>query len=50
VGGRTDIFQLLSSEDIDGDKMDFGVTVFAGFRGGTLDLSLYNSRKKIKSL
>lgn len=37
VGGRTEIFELLTGEDIDGDKMDFGVTVLAGLRGTHLD-------------
>ena len=30
VGGWAQIFQLLASEDVDGNKMDFGVTVLAG--------------------
>lgn len=30
MGGRAKILQLLAGEDIDGSKMDFGVTVLAG--------------------
>lgn len=30
VGGWAEIFELLASEDIDGDEMDFGVAVLAG--------------------
>jgi len=37
VGGGADIFQLLSGKDIDGDKMDLGVTVLAGLRGRHVD-------------
>jgi len=37
VSGRTDIFQFLCSEDIDGHKMDFGVTVFTSLGGGHVD-------------
>ena len=27
----TEIFEFLASEDVDGDEMNFGVTVFSGF-------------------
>lgn len=37
VGGRAEIFELLTGEDIDGDKMDFGVTVLTSLRGTHLD-------------
>lgn len=37
MGGRAKIFELLASEDIDGDKMDLGVTVLAGLGGGHFD-------------
>lgn len=37
VGGRAKIFQLLASEDIDGDEMDLSVTVLASLRGGHFD-------------
>ena len=37
MGGRAKIFQLLASEDVDSNKMDLGVTVLAGLRGGHLD-------------
>ena len=37
MSGRAEIFQLLSSEDIDSHKMDLGVTVLAGLGGGHLD-------------
>lgn len=37
VGGRAEIFEFLASEDIDGDKMDLGVTVLAGLGGGHFD-------------
>ena len=29
VGGWAEIFELLAGEDIDGDEMNFGVTVLA---------------------
>jgi hypothetical protein len=37
VGGRAEIFQLLASEDIDGDQVDLGVTVLSGLRGRHFD-------------
>lgn len=37
VGGRAEIFELLTGEDIDGDKMNLGVTVLASLRGTHLD-------------
>lgn len=37
VGGGREIFVLLASEDIGGDKMDLGVTVLAGLGGGHVD-------------
>ena len=33
VGGRGKIFQLLAGENIDGDEMDFSVTVLPGLGG-----------------
>lgn len=33
VGGGRQVFQLLASEDVDGDQVDFGVTVLAGLGG-----------------
>ena len=33
MGGRAEIFELLASEDVNGDKMDLGMTVLAGLRG-----------------
>ena len=36
MGGRRQIFQLLSREDVDGHDVDFGVTVLAGLGGGHL--------------
>jgi hypothetical protein len=37
VGGWAEIFELLASEDVDGDEMDLGVTVLAGLGGGHVD-------------
>ena len=37
VGGRRQIFEFLSGEDVDGSKMDLGVTVFASLGGGHFD-------------
>ena len=37
VGGRAQIFQLLASEDVDGDQVNLGVTVLAGLGGGHFD-------------
>ena len=33
MGGRAEFFQLLAGEDVDGNKVDFGVTVLTGLRG-----------------
>ena len=33
VGGRAQIFKLFASENVDGDKMDLGVTVFSSLGG-----------------
>jgi len=37
VGGGAKFFELLASEDIDGDEMDLGVTVLASLGGGHVD-------------
>jgi hypothetical protein len=37
VGRWAQFFEFLSSEDIDGDKMDFGVTVLASLGGGHIN-------------
>lgn len=37
VGGGGEIFVLLGGEDIDGNKMDLGVTVLASLGGGHVD-------------
>lgn len=37
VGRGREILVLLASEDVDGDKMDLGVTVLAGLGGGHVD-------------
>ena len=37
VGGWREIFQLLASEDVDGDQVNLGVTVLAGLGGGHFD-------------
>ena len=37
MGGWAQLFELLAGEDIDGDKMDLGVTVLTGLRGGHVD-------------
>ena len=37
VGGRREIFQLLASEDINGDNVDLGVTVLSSLGGGHFD-------------
>jgi hypothetical protein len=37
VGGRRQIFEFLAGEDVNGSKMDLGVTVFAGLGGGHFD-------------
>lgn len=37
VGGGAKIFQLLSSENVDSNKMDLGVTVLSSLGGGHFD-------------
>lgn len=37
VGGRTQVFELLSGENVDGNQVDLGVSVLAGLRGAHLD-------------
>jgi hypothetical protein len=37
VGGRAKIFELLGSEDVNGNQMDLGVTVLSSLGGGHLD-------------
>ena len=37
MGGRRQIFEFLAGEDVDGSKMDLGVTVFASLGGGHFD-------------
>ena len=37
MGRGAEIFQLLAGEDIDGDQMDFGVTMLASLGGTHLD-------------
>lgn len=37
VGGRAELFQLLSGEDVNGDQMDLGVTVLASLGGRHVD-------------
>ena len=37
MGGRAEIFELLLSEDVDGDKMDLGMAVLASLGGGHFD-------------
>jgi len=37
VGGRAQIFHFLAVENVNGDKMDLGVTVLAGLGGAHLD-------------
>jgi hypothetical protein len=37
VGGGRQVFELLASEDVEGDQVDLGVTVLAGLGGGHLD-------------
>ena len=34
---RAKFFELLASEDVDGDQVDLGVTVLAGLGGGHFD-------------
>lgn len=33
MGGRAELFQLLASEDINGNQMDLGVTVLSSLGG-----------------
>lgn len=37
VGRRGKVFELLLGEDVDGDKMDFGVAMLPGLGGGHFD-------------
>jgi len=37
VGRWAKVFKLLAGEDVNGDKMNLGVTVLAGLRGGHVD-------------
>lgn len=37
MGGRAKIFELLAGKDVDGDKMDLGVSVLSGLRGTHFD-------------
>jgi hypothetical protein len=37
MGGRAQVFELLASEDVDGDEMDLCVAVLAGLGGGHFD-------------
>ena len=37
VGGRGQLLELLAGEDVDGDKVDLGVTVLASLGGGHVD-------------
>lgn len=37
MGGGREILKLLASEDIDGDKVDLGVTVLSSLGGGHVD-------------
>jgi hypothetical protein len=37
VGGRRQIFKLLAGKDVDGGKMDLGVTVLASLGSGHFD-------------
>ena len=37
MGGGGEIFELLAGEDVDGDKVDLGVTVLASLGGGHVD-------------
>jgi len=37
VCGWTDVFEFLAGENVEGDHVDFGVTVLAGLGGGHLD-------------
>lgn len=37
VGGGRQIFELLASEDVDGNQVDLGVTVLSSLGGGHVD-------------
>lgn len=37
VGGGGQIFEFLAGEDVEGDKVDLGVTVLTGLGGGHVD-------------
>lgn len=37
MGGRAQILELLAGEDVDGDKVDLGVTVLASLGGRHVD-------------
>ena len=37
MGGGAKFFELLASEDVDGDKMDLGMTVLASLGGRHVD-------------
>lgn len=37
MGGGAEFFEFFAGEDVDGDEMDLGVTVFAGLGGGHVD-------------
>jgi len=37
VGGRRQIFEFLAGEDVNGSKVDLGMTVFASLGGGHFD-------------
>lgn len=37
MGGRAKLLELLAGEDVDGDKVDLGVTVLASLGGGHVD-------------
>jgi hypothetical protein len=37
VGGRAQLFELLASEDVNGNQVDLGVTVLARLRSGHLN-------------
>lgn len=37
VGGGAEFFKLLAGKDVDGDKMDLGVTVLTSLRGRHVD-------------
>ena len=37
MSGRAKVFQLFASEDVDSDKVDFGMTVLASLRSAHFD-------------